>query len=145
MSARRSRLDPRDQVREGYDAVSYAYRADDAEDGDYQLWLEELAPHLQPRAHVLDLGCGYGIPAARWLSRRGYTVTGIDLSPVQIERARRLVPAAEFRCADITTLDLPERSFDAIVSFFAIIHVPLAEQSDLLGAMHRWLKPDRSI
>jgi SAM-dependent methyltransferase len=68
-------------------------------------------------------------------------VTGVDFSAVQIERARQLVPAAEFHCADITQLALPEMAFDAIVSFFAIIHVPIAEQLPLFHAMHRWLKP----
>jgi len=135
-------MDPKDHVRESYNVVSYAYRADDAEDGEQGLWLEELASHLAPGAAVLDLGCGCGIPMARWLTAHGYTVTGIDLSPVQIERARHLVPNAQFCCADFTTLDLPEYAFDAVVSFFAIIHVPIAQQPALFYSMRRWLKPD---
>lgn len=133
-------MDPKQQVREGYDAVSYAYRPDDADDVEYGLWLSELAPHLPERAHVLDLGCGCGIPASRWLVDHGFTVTGIDLSPVQIERARRLVPGADFRCADMTKIDFPDGAFDAIICFYAIIHVPLPEQPPLFHAMHRWLK-----
>jgi len=58
-------MDPEDHVREGYNVVSCAYRADDAEDGEHGLWLEELAYHLAPNAVILDLGCGCGIPAAR--------------------------------------------------------------------------------
>ncbi|MBV9279676.1 MAG: class I SAM-dependent methyltransferase [Chloroflexi bacterium] len=134
-------MNPKERVRDGFDAVSYVYRADDADDGPYGVWLEELAPRLPRGGSVLDLGCGCGVPAARWLVRHGYMVTGIDLSPVQIERARRLVPDADFRCADITAVDFPDGTFDAVVSFYAIIHVPIDEQPALFGAMHRWLKP----
>jgi SAM-dependent methyltransferase len=131
----------KDHVRKGYDAVSYRYRADDAEDGAYGAGLEDLAPRLPPGGSVLDLGCGCGIPVARWLTRHGYTVTGVDLSPVQIERARKLVPEARFLCADFTSLVLPEAAFDAVVAFYAVIHVPLDEQLDLFRSVHRWLKP----
>lgn len=108
VAGRKRVMNPKDHVRDGYNVVSYAYRADDAADGEHGRWLEELASHLAPGAVILDLGCGCGIPAARWLTAHGYIVTGIDLSPVQIERARRLVPDATFCCADVTTLDLPE-------------------------------------
>ena len=41
--------------------------------------LAELARILPPEAAVLDLGCGAGIPAARWLAGR-FAVTGVDFS-----------------------------------------------------------------
>jgi SAM-dependent methyltransferase len=134
-------MNPKEQVRRGYDIVSYAYRADDAEDGVYGEWLGELSPHLPAGARVLDLGCGCGIPVARWLVSHGFEVVGVDLSPVQIERARHLVPQADFRCADMTELDFPPASFDAIVSFYAVIHVPVVEQPAMFRSIYRWLKP----
>ena len=62
---------------------------------------------LPAAARVLDAGCGCGVPVARDLVAAGHHVTGVDVSAVQIDRARRLVPAAEFVRADLTTLDLP--------------------------------------
>ena len=132
--------DPKAIVRAGYDAVSRTYRADDAPDQPYRGWLELLDAHLPPDAPVLDLGCGCGLPAARILAER-YRVTGVDLSPVQIERARALVPRADFVCADMTALELPASSFAAVVCLYAIIHVPLAEQPALLDRMVAWLRP----
>jgi 2-polyprenyl-3-methyl-5-hydroxy-6-metoxy-1,4-benzoquinol methylase len=35
---------------------------------------------------VLDLGCGAGVPATRWLADRSFTVTGMDVSARQLER-----------------------------------------------------------
>jgi SAM-dependent methyltransferase len=132
--------DPKAIVRAGYDAVSHAYRPDDAGDQPYRGWLELLDAHLPPGAPVLDLGCGCGLPAARILAGR-YRVTGVDLSPVQIERARALVPQAEFVCADMTAVEFPAASFAAVVCLYAIIHVPLAEQPALLDRMALWLRP----
>src|SRR2546426_6010230 len=83
--------DPKAIVRRGYDLVSRAYRADDADDGMYADWLDVLEKRIEPGSSVLDLGCGCGVPVARRLARR-YAVTGIDLSSVQIAPARELVP-----------------------------------------------------
>jgi ubiquinone/menaquinone biosynthesis C-methylase UbiE len=132
--------DPKAIVRRGYDLVSRAYRADDAEDGLYAEWLDVLERRIEPGSPVLDLGCGCGVPVARRLARR-YAVTGVDLSSVQIARARDLVPNATFVAADMTRLQLPDESFNAIMCLFALIHLPLAEQPALLGSVRRWLRP----
>lgn len=134
-------MDPKELVRRGYDRVSRAYRADDADDGEYEQWLQLLEKRVAPGADVLDLGCGCGVPVARRLSRR-YAVTGVDLSPVQVARARELVPGATFVCADMSTLEFPAASFSAIVCLFALIHLPLAEQPAILRAIATWLRPD---
>jgi SAM-dependent methyltransferase len=89
---------------------------------------------------VLDLGCGCGVPATATLAER-FLVTGVDISPVQIERATQLVPAARFLCQDITNAEFPPEGFAAIVSFFAIIHVPVEEQPGIFRKLSRWLRP----
>src|SRR5690242_5504155 len=132
--------DPKSIVRHGYDAVSRAYRADDAADGEYGQWMDLLESRVRETGAVLDLGCGCGVPVARRLARR-YAVTGVDLSPVQVERARTLVPNATFICADMSSIFFPDATFDAITCFYALIHVPIAEQPALLRAVRRWLRP----
>jgi len=52
-----------------------------------------LGPLLPSGDMVLDLGCGCGIPVAQELAQH-FQVTGVDLSEVQIARARQLVPQA---------------------------------------------------
>jgi ubiquinone/menaquinone biosynthesis C-methylase UbiE len=132
--------DPKSIVRRGYDLVSRAYRADDADEGMYADWLDVVEKRVEPGSSVLDLGCGCGVPVARRLAPR-YALTGIDLSPVQIARARELVPKATFVCADMTTMRFPDESFGAITCLFALIHLPLAEQPTLLKNVRRWLRP----
>jgi ubiquinone/menaquinone biosynthesis C-methylase UbiE len=107
-------INPKDIVRDGYDRISYEYRDDAGHSSagrpDYEGWLAELMPLLNDGDPVLDLGCGCGVPATAILAER-YRVTGVDLSPVQIARARRLVPTAQFECADMASIDFPSESF----------------------------------
>jgi 2-polyprenyl-3-methyl-5-hydroxy-6-metoxy-1,4-benzoquinol methylase len=90
---------------------------------------------------VLDLGCGCGVPVARMLAGAGHHVTGVDISEVQVSRARELVPAATFIRADVTQAAFGNDSFDAIVSFYTLIHIPLPAQPGLLARAGRWLRP----
>jgi SAM-dependent methyltransferase len=137
-----STTDPRAIVRDGYDRVSEAYRGDvcDLEQSGYGHWLRQLRRHVPDGARVLDLGCGCGVPATAELAR-SHRVTGVDLSPVQIERARRLVPDATFVCADMTEVAFAPASFDAVVAFYSIINVPLAYQPGLFARITEWLAP----
>jgi cyclopropane fatty-acyl-phospholipid synthase-like methyltransferase len=133
--------DPKAIVREGYDAISLTYRREDFifENTGYQQFLAELDRHLPEGGKVLDLGCGCGIPTARHLAKT-HDVVGVDISQTQIARAQTLVPSGEFLRADMTEVEFPKASFDAIVSLFAIIHVPLEEQPALFKSIAAWLK-----
>jgi SAM-dependent methyltransferase len=133
--------DPAEVVRTGYDSMSYLYRADDAGSGQYAPWLSELAGRLPARASVLDIGCGCGVPVSRDLARRSYRVVGVDLSDVQIQRARRLVPQAQFVRADVTQVQFADDTFDAVLAFYSVIHLPLDRQPPLFADIRRWLRP----
>jgi SAM-dependent methyltransferase len=138
----------RDLVRRGYDTISVAYRGDDglpassspADVSRYAGWVDELASLLPSRAVVVDLGCGAGLPATRDLTDHGLRVVGADFSAVQLSRAQRLVPAASLVRADMTALHLQLGSVDAVVSFYALIHVPLEDQRALFPRIRAWLR-----
>ncbi|MDA2810924.1 class I SAM-dependent methyltransferase [Nocardiopsis sp. RSe5-2] len=132
--------DPKDVVRHGYNAVSMLYRRAD-EDHVYADWIADLDARLPRRATVLDLGCGCGVPVARALDRAGHAVTGVDISDVQIDRARSLVPGAYFIRADAARVAFPDRGFDAVVCLYSLIHMPLRDQRRLLLRIARWLRP----
>jgi SAM-dependent methyltransferase len=75
---------------------------------------------------LLDLGCGTGGHAIE-LGRRGYSVTGIDVSPSMLEIARAKVRAdpprdgqVEFVLGDIESVQLG-MTFDAAIMMFAVL------------------------
>jgi len=136
-------------VRRGYDVISHAYRSDDGapgpasdEDaGRYRGWAAELAGLLPAGARVVDLGCGAGVPGTLELTRHGLAVLGVDFSGVQLARARRLVPAARFAQADMACFELRPGSVDAVTAFYSLVHLPVADQRDLLPRIRGWLRP----
>jgi cyclopropane fatty-acyl-phospholipid synthase-like methyltransferase len=132
--------DPKTIVREGYDKISQGYRAEtfDFDNSGYKRFLSEFEQHLKVGDRVLDLGCGCGVPVAQHLSRT-YAVSGVDISHEQIMRAKVLAPKANFVCADMTEVNYPESSFEAVVSFYAVIHVPVEQHLALFERVARWL------
>jgi SAM-dependent methyltransferase len=134
-------MEPKDVVRRGYDALSNRYRGDREEPAFYAGWSRQLRERVPDAGAVLDVGCGCGVPLARELARSGYAVTGVDLSAVQVGRARRLAPAARSVHADATQVAFPAGVFDAVVCLYMLFHLPLAEQPVLLDRMATWLRP----
>jgi cyclopropane fatty-acyl-phospholipid synthase-like methyltransferase len=128
-------------VAEGYDLVADRYLAWTVEGPTRLAYLDRLLGMLPDGSRVLELGCGAGEPVARRLSEHHH-VTGVDLSPEQIARARARVPDADFLIGDMTQLVLEPASFDAVVAFYSIIHVPRTQHTDLFQRIASWLRPD---
>src|SRR5262249_9722084 len=101
---------------------------------------------LQAGAKVLDVGCGTGasaLPAAQAVGKNG-VVVGVDLASRLLERARTKAQTArldnvEVRLADMTALDYPDNSFDAVVSVFSIFFVP--DMEGLVRELWRMVRP----
>jgi cyclopropane fatty-acyl-phospholipid synthase-like methyltransferase len=135
--------DPRTQiVSDGYDVMgeTFAEWRKGFVGDTRREWEDDLASRLDDGARVLDLGCGGGSPETKRLAQR-FTVTGLDISPRQIERAGAAIPEAEFICADFTEVELPAASFEAVVSFVTFNHVPRELLAPLLANIRAWLVP----
>jgi 2-polyprenyl-3-methyl-5-hydroxy-6-metoxy-1,4-benzoquinol methylase len=83
--------------------------------------LIDTASEMAPRK-ALDRGCGMG-PNSIWLAQRGWTVTGVDVSPGAIADARSAARQAGLRTvldvADITEWR-PASRFDLVICAFAL-------------------------
>jgi len=90
---------------------------------------------------VLDVACGTGVVAVT-AARRGATVSGLDLSPVLLERARYNADLAgvtvDFAEGDAEALAYPDASFDVVLSQFGHIFAPRPQVA--LSEMLRVLK-----
>jgi SAM-dependent methyltransferase len=134
--------DPKKIVADGYDQIAERYLAWSALDPspERMRYLAQLIDLLPGGAEVLELGCGAGVPVTQALAERG-PVIGVDISAEQIALAERLVPDATFIQADMTELDFPAESFDAVVGFYTLIHIPRDEHAALLRRIVGWLRP----
>lgn len=109
----------------------------------YEHWHRyAFARALAPGRRVLDAACGEGYGSAL-LARAGGEVLGVDLGEDAVAHARSRYgdqPHLRFQCGDVTALDeLPERSFDLIVSFETLEHVSAQER--MLDGFARLLAP----
>jgi cyclopropane fatty-acyl-phospholipid synthase-like methyltransferase len=130
--------DYRPLVRDTYDEIAAGFNsARAAEPADE---LSPLLAAIAPGSTVLDLGCGAGVPITRTLART-HNVVGLDLSGRQIRLARKQVPDARLIQADMARCAFPPATFDAVVSFYAIFHLPLSEHAPLIARISTWLKP----
>jgi cyclopropane fatty-acyl-phospholipid synthase-like methyltransferase len=135
-------MDSHQDVRAAYDQIAEQYLASkNVRDPALLDALAALGSRVGPDCRALDLGCGAGIPTTAWLAQR-CDVTGVDLSPRQLELARANVPSATLCQASMTDVDFPPESFDIVVAFHSIIHVPREEQPALLQRINGWLRPD---
>jgi SAM-dependent methyltransferase len=98
-------------------------------------------------ARVLEVGCGPGRLSIRLARQHGLEVTGLDLDPAMVERARanadRPGNGAErrpsFLVGDVASLAFPDGSFDLVVSTLSMHH--WAEPPAGLAEIGRVLRP----
>lgn len=82
---------------------------------------------LPPSTTVLDVGCGIGGSSRILAKDYGFDVTGITISPQQVQRATELTPegvTANFQVDNALALSFPDNSFDVVWSIEAGPHMP---------------------
>ena len=97
---------------------------------------------LPPGTTVLDVGCGIGGSSRILAKDYGFAVTGVTISPQQVNRAEALTPAgvtAKFMVNDALALTFPDASFDVVWSIEAGPHMP--DKARYAEEMMRVLKP----
>lgn len=114
----------------------------------FQPIADDAAAFAVPGARVLEVGCGPGHLATRLASEHDLDVTGLDLDPAMIERARAVAArsasagrrTATFIVGDVAALPFPDASFHLVVSTFSMHH--WADPVAGLAEINRVLRPD---
>jgi ubiquinone/menaquinone biosynthesis C-methylase UbiE len=133
-------------VEQGYDQIALTYLNWTLTKTTPRLaYLEEMLSkmHSPSNAEVLELGCGAGVPGTQLLSSRCGKVVANDISKAQIELAKSRVGEknVDFVQEDMTKLKFEPASFDAVVAFYSIFHLPRGEQAVIFQQIYSWLRP----
>lgn len=110
----------------------------------------DIAAAAPDGARVLEVGCGPGHLSIRLARQHGLDVTGLDLDPAMIERARTNADRSEdgderrpsFLIGDVAALPLPDESFDLVVSTMSMHH--WADPMAGMAEIDRVLRPGAS-
>lgn len=137
----------REDVKEGYEKGDYEsdYRQGREVRGKEKELFRKLFDEIPENSRVLDLGCGTGLPFDRFLVEQGFDVLGVDIAEKHVEMAEENVPEGKFVAGDFFEQDFRSGSFDAVVSMYAIFHIPRDEHLELFQKMHDWLAKDGAI
>ena len=107
--------------------------------------LDQFSEMLHPSSKICDAGCGPSGHIGKYLQKKGFDLTGIDLSPKCIEIAKQYEKDIEFHCMDMMDMQFESSSFDGIISFYSIIHTPKIDVPKIFQEYNRVLKPDGLI
>ena len=73
-----------------------------------QKYLDALINYIPEKSHILDIGCGSGIPIADYLIEKSFQVTGIDGSQELLNIAKKKCPKMRGLYGDIRTIKFNE-------------------------------------
>jgi SAM-dependent methyltransferase len=132
--------------------ASYTLHPSHATTADRVVWDRVYAHYLRgwlppdPGAPVLDLGCGDGKLLAFFGGQGLREVVGVDRSPEQVERSRRLAPGAEVLLGDVGEV-LRQRPghFAAIYCIDVLEHLTRDELLETLRLIFAALSPGGAL
>lgn len=125
-----------------YDQMAQSYN-DDRHLFNNKSQLIKLGELVKEGDRVLDVGCGSGIPVAKYFADLGCETIGFDLSKEMILLARENVPEGEFFQADLQVVEFPPSTFDLVVSFYCIFHIEKKRQGEVFQKFYEYLKHDK--
>lgn len=130
----------KNELRETYDKY-----AQERESSVMQDWkIAERARFLtalqdEHKHKLLEIGAGTGRDS-KFFQDEDFDVTCTDLSPAMVEHCRQKGLSAYVM--DMTAIDLPEASFDAVYSMNSMLHLPKDEFSEVLLRIHSLQRAD---
>jgi ubiquinone/menaquinone biosynthesis C-methylase UbiE len=102
--------------------------------------IELFRDYIKDRDKVLDLGCGNGRLAQLFVDKQ-VNYLGVDASEKMIEIAKKNYPDKNFAVMDALNLDLPEKSFDAVICVSTLNHFEKKEHQRFIENVKKILKP----
>jgi tocopherol O-methyltransferase len=157
-----TRSNDKHRIIEHYDMVSPYYRSLWGEHLHHGYWIRgdeskekaqlQLIEHLaqladvKPKSDILDIGCGFGASSLYLAKHYNASVTGITISPVQVEMAIQAAAGeqldAKFLLMDAETMNF-QKQFDVLWSVESISHYQ--NRQGFFASAAKLLKPGGSF
>jgi ubiquinone/menaquinone biosynthesis C-methylase UbiE len=103
-----------------------------------QLALQDLTIHSDTK--ILDLCCGSG-QTTQFLVKYSQDVTGLDASPLSLQRARKNVPEASYVEAFAEKMPIADNLFDVVHTSAALHEMQPEQLRTIIHEVYRVLKP----
>jgi ubiquinone/menaquinone biosynthesis C-methylase UbiE len=129
-------------IKKSYDELNIAYQDNYSENKNTYAALNIFNNFVKEHSKIVDLGCGTGIPAGKYLSEKGHTVTGVDISSEMTKLFEKNVPKMKSICCDFSSIPVPDSSFDAGVALFSLLHVAKKDMDFVLKEFHRIIRKE---
>lgn len=101
----------------------------------------EFADRIPLNGSVLDVGCGTGLPVAKYLSDRAFSIVGIDVSSQMLDAAQsNHIENAQFFECDFFDFE-PQQPFDGIIAWDSLFHFPKHLQKEIYRRAYDFLAP----
>lgn len=134
----------KDAVRRAYDELADIHAAQRTENGRGIEILTQFLDSLSDPTYVLDAGCGQGTPVLSQVTV-SLPAVGVDFSREQLRLAADSVSDASLVQSDMTTLPFDDSTFDAVVAYWSLIHVPMDDHQTVIDEFARVIRPDGRI
>lgn len=92
---------------------------------------------------VLNLGCGFGWCESNFLSRDVASMVGLEISDSDLSTARENIhdERVSFQVGSAISIPFPDNSFDTVVSWEVIEHIPKKKELEMFSEVQRVLRP----
>lgn len=101
----------------------------------------DFADKINSNGKILDIGCGTGLPVAKYFSERNFSIIGIDTSDKMLEIAKsNTIKNAQFLLNDFFDFNSNEQ-FDGIIAWDSLFHFPKQQQKKIYSKVYNLLNP----
>lgn len=107
---------------------------------------QQIARHIKSEdikgKYILDIGSGSGWIEELILKKGAKKIVGIDVSENAIKQAKKLkLKKVVYKRASALDIPYKDNTFDTVVSFEVIEHIPFNTEEEMFKEVHRVLKP----
>jgi 2-polyprenyl-3-methyl-5-hydroxy-6-metoxy-1,4-benzoquinol methylase len=137
-------VNPADEIISVYGRHAHAWASARAQQRAEEKWLSRFLQLVESNAEVLDVGCGPGVPIARYLVEHGHSVHGIDASPEMLTLFRQNLPSSHATLADMRDVHLG-RTFGGLLAWDSFFHLTAVDQRPMFATFREHSRPGTAL